>query len=92
MQRASCDSNAPKAAERSEGPPNTALDLSVWRCAVIKQTRTILTGIVILVGLILMVGGIITHKHGAVVVGLIVAAVATQQLITARNSSKQVDK
>lgn len=46
-----------------------------------KTTRTVLTIIVVLLGVGLMVGGIITRKNGAVVIGLIVAAVATQQWI-----------
>jgi hypothetical protein len=56
-----------------------------------KDTRKILTIMVALVGLILIVGGIITGKNGAVVVGLILAAVATQQLMAARNSSNRGD-
>jgi preprotein translocase subunit SecF len=46
-----------------------------------RSIRTVLTTIVVLLGVGLMVGGIITRKNGAVVVGLIVAAVATQQWI-----------
>ena len=49
-----------------------------------KAIRTVLTTIVVLLGVGMMVGGIITRKNGAVVVGLIVAAVATQQWIAIR--------
>jgi hypothetical protein len=35
--------------------------------------------VVLITGLVLMIGGILTGKHGAVVVGLIVAAVDVQQ-------------
>jgi hypothetical protein len=42
---------------------------------------TIVSVLVIVLGLALMVGGIITEKHGAVVIGLIVAAVSVQQLL-----------
>jgi hypothetical protein len=47
-----------------------------------------LTGLVISLGFILIVGGIVVHKGGAVVVGLIISAVATQQLIAARKTPK----
>ena len=45
-----------------------------------------------LLGIGLMVGGIFTDKNGAVVVGLIVAAAATQQWIALRKQTKQGDK
>jgi hypothetical protein len=41
--------------------------------------RTILHVVVLLVGIALLVGGIVTGKHGATVVGLICAAVSVQQ-------------
>jgi hypothetical protein len=37
--------------------------------------------LVLVLGLVLMVGGIIAEKHGAVVIGLIVAAASVQQLL-----------
>jgi len=43
------------------------------------STRRILTVTVVIIGLVLMAGGIMTDKNGAVVVGLCVAAVATQR-------------
>jgi hypothetical protein len=41
--------------------------------------RTILHIVVLLIGITLMVGGIVTGKQGASVVGLICAAVSVQQ-------------
>ena len=41
--------------------------------------RTLLHVVVLLMGIALMVGGIVTGKHGATVVGLICAAVSVQQ-------------
>lgn len=46
----------------------------------IKTLRLIL-GLNTVLGLVLIVGGIVTGKHGATVIGLIVAAVNAQQLI-----------
>jgi len=54
--------------------------------------RTILAVITMVIGFVLMVGGIITGKHGATVVGLCVAAVATQQLIASRKQSHNGDE
>lgn len=45
------------------------------------KTRHFIHGLILACGLILMIGGIITGKHGATVVGLIVAAVNVQQWI-----------
>jgi hypothetical protein len=44
-----------------------------------KLTRHIVHALILLIGLILMIGGIITGKHGATVVGLIVSAVSVRQ-------------
>jgi hypothetical protein len=41
--------------------------------------RSILYVVVLLIGIFLMVEGIVTEKHGATVIGLICAAVSTQQ-------------
>ena len=60
--------------------------------AMTNRIRTILSAVTVLLGIILMVGGIITDKNGAVVVGLIVSAVAVQQWITSRKQSNQGDK
>ncbi len=56
-----------------------------------KTLRAALAGMVALLGVGLMVGGVVTHKGGAVVVGLIVAAVATQQWIALRRQPSQGD-
>ncbi len=47
------------------------------------DTKTVntLPIIILLIGLVLMIGGIITGKHGASIVGLIVAAVSVQQIM-----------
>ena len=57
-----------------------------------NRIRTILSAVTVLIGIVLMVGGIITDKNGAVVVGLIVSAVAAQQWITSRKQPNQSDK
>ena len=41
--------------------------------------RTLIYVVVLLMGLALMIGGIITGKHGATVVGVIVSGVSVQQ-------------
>ena len=43
--------------------------------------RSILYVVVLLIGIFLLVEGIVTEKHGATVIGLICAAVSTQQWI-----------
>ena len=45
------------------------------------KTRQLIHGLILVGGLVLIIGGIITGKHGATVVGLIVAAVNVQQWI-----------
>jgi DNA-binding CsgD family transcriptional regulator len=57
--------------------------------AMTKEMRTILVAVLVLLGLGLMIGGIITGKNGAVVVGLCVAAAAAQQIIVMRKPTKQ---
>jgi len=53
------------------------------------KTRQFIHGLILVCGLILMIGGIITGKHGATVVGLIVAAVNVQQWIHWDKKEKQ---
>ncbi|MBP6874760.1 MAG: hypothetical protein KBD56_01665 [Candidatus Eisenbacteria bacterium] len=57
-----------------------------------KAIHTVPATIVALLGVGLTVGGIITRKNGAVVVGLIVAAVAIQQWIAIRRRRGEGDK
>lgn len=45
------------------------------------NTRQLIHGLILVCGLILMIGGIITGKHGATIVGVIVAGVSVQQWI-----------
>jgi hypothetical protein len=54
-----------------------------------KLTRQIVHILLVVIGLGLMVGGIITGKHGATVIGLIVSAVSVQQWIQWNNKEKQ---
>ena len=54
-----------------------------------KSTQLILAGIVLILGIVLMVGGIITGKHGATVIGIIVSGAAATSLISLR---KKIDK
>jgi hypothetical protein len=42
-------------------------------------TRQLVHGLLLAVGLVMMAGGIATRKNGAVIIGLIVAAVNVQQ-------------
>ncbi len=46
-----------------------------------RLTRQIVHSIILVIGLVLLIGGIITGKHGATVVGLIVAAINVQQFV-----------
>lgn len=45
------------------------------------KTLQLILGLNIVLGLVLITGGIITGKHGATVIGVIIAAVNAQQLI-----------
>ncbi|MBE0638923.1 MAG: hypothetical protein IH598_10420 [Bacteroidales bacterium] len=54
-----------------------------------KLTRQIVHIILLVIGLGLMVGGIITGKPGATVIGLIVSAVSVQQWIEWNKKEKQ---
>ncbi len=56
-----------------------------------KTLRMALSGVVMVLGTGLMVTGAVTHKGGAVVVGLIVAAVAAQQWIAMRRQPSRDD-
>ena len=46
-----------------------------------KSSRKILAFVVALLGLIVIIGGIVTGKHGATVIGIVVSGVAAQQYI-----------
>lgn len=54
-----------------------------------ELTRQIIHLIVMMIGVCLMIGGIMTGKHGASVIGLIVASVNTQQWIQWSKKRKQ---
>lgn len=55
-----------------------------------KLTKQIVHSAILLIGIALMVGGIITGKHGATVIGLIVAAVNVQQWILLIKREKEL--
>ena len=48
------------------------------------STRKLLAFVVVLLGVVLLIGGIVTGKHGATVIGIIVSGVAAQQYISLR--------
>lgn len=50
-----------------------------------KSTQIFLAGIVTILGIVVMVGGIVTGKHGAIVIGIIVSGVAAQKFIALRS-------
>jgi hypothetical protein len=56
------------------------------------KTRQLIHGLILVVGLVLMIGGIITGKHGATVVGLIVATANVQQWIPWNKKEKNNNK
>ena len=53
-----------------------------------KLTRQIVHILLVVIGLVLIIGGIITGKHGATVVGIIVSGVNAQQWIRWRKKEK----
>jgi hypothetical protein len=53
------------------------------------KTRHFIHGLILVCGLVLMIGGIITGKHGATVVGIIVAGVNVQQWMQWNKKIKQ---
>lgn len=53
-----------------------------------KLIRQIFHFLVLVTGLGLMAGGIVTGKHGATVIGLIVAAVSLQQWMSQKKSER----
>jgi hypothetical protein len=44
-----------------------------------RSSKAVFAGIVVVLGIVLMIGGIVIDKHGATVVGIIIAGVAAQQ-------------
>lgn len=54
-----------------------------------KLTRQIIHALILLGGISLMIGGIVTGKHGATVVGIIVAGVDVTQWIHWNRKEKQ---
>lgn len=51
------------------------------------NVRLIVHGLLLVLGIVLMVGGIITGKHGATVIGLVVAAVNIQQFLSRKKAN-----
>jgi uncharacterized membrane protein YczE len=56
------------------------------------KLRTLIHVVVLLMGLALMIGGIVTGKHGATVVGVIVSGVSVQQWMKWTRKRSQVQK
>ena len=56
------------------------------------STRKLLAFVVVLLGIVVLIGGIVTGKHGATVVGIIVSGVATQQYISLRSKDANIIK
>lgn len=54
------------------------------------QVRLIGHALVLVLGLALIVGGIITAKYGAVVIGIIVAGVNARQFLKTNRATKEV--
>jgi hypothetical protein len=52
------------------------------------QVRLIVHAVVLVLGLALVVGGIVTAKYGAVVIGIIVAGVNVQQFLKTNKTTK----
>ena len=52
------------------------------------QVRLIVHALVLVLGLALIVGGIVTAKNGAVVIGIIVAGVNVQQFLKTKKATK----
>ena len=52
------------------------------------RVRLSVHGLVLVLGLALIVGGIVTAKYGAVVIGIIVAGVNVQQFLKANKATK----
>lgn len=53
------------------------------------NVRLVVHGLLFLLGIVLMVGGIITAKHGATVIGLIVAAANIQQYLSKKRANSE---
>ena len=51
------------------------------------RVRLLVQALVLVLGLVLIVGGIITTKYGAVVVGIIVAGVSVQQFLKTNSAT-----
>jgi len=56
-----------------------------------KPLRQIFHVIILVIGIVLMIGGIVTGKHGATVVGIIISAVNVQQWLPWNKSQKTKD-
>ena len=52
------------------------------------RVRLFMHGLVLVLGLALIVGGIVTDKSGAIVIGVIVAAVNVQQFLKKNKAMK----
>ena len=53
--------------------------------------RQLIHALIIVIGLVLMIAGIITEKHGATVIGIIVAGVSVQQWLQWNKKTKSTE-
>lgn len=53
-----------------------------------RSTLMVLALVVVVLGVVLMIGGIVTGKHGATVVGISVSGVATQSYMRMRQKRR----
>lgn len=77
------------ARDRPEENLDKAAPVKIKEFAMNLKLDTILPLLVILVGLILITAGIVTHKYGAVVVGIIVAGAAAYRLLSESGKKKE---
>ena len=57
-----------------------------------SSTKKVLALVVAVVGVVLIIGGIVSGKHGATVVGIIISGVAIQQYIAVRKKADNTNK
>lgn len=56
------------------------------------STQKVLALVIIILGILLILGGILTGKHGATVVGICISGVAAQRYIVLRKKKSDIGK
>lgn len=79
----------PDALDHRAGSSEETFSPAHQEFAMSPEICTMLAAVVMLLGIALMIGGIITGKTGAVVIGIIVSGVAAKQLIASRKQTGQ---